>query len=116
MLKKVGHASLEARLKLAANFRKAMDARIINDLMASMPKGTTIETLMARDQELQGQLEEIMNARNQAAVLNHHSPSAVNNEPLAQAIMEEQNIVRQQMQIVADAPETLSGQQEQASE
>lgn len=116
VLKKIGHASLDARLKLTAKFKKAMDALAVNELMAAMPKGATIETLAARYQELQGSLADIMNARNQAAVLNHHSPSALNSEPLAQAIMEEQNLVRQQMQIVADAPETLSGQQEQASD
>lgn len=123
VLKKIGHASLEARLELAGKFKNAMNALYVNDLMASMPAGATLETLAARHQELQSMLEEVMNARNQAAVLNHRFPSHLNNEPLAEAIMEEQDTVRNQLMIIENEPDFFSSlhqqhpaSQEQASD
>lgn len=115
-LKKTGNASLDARLQLASSFRHSINTTVFDQLKAAISADTTMEQLMARDQQLTEELEWIMNARNRAAVLNHRAPSQLDNEPLAQAIMEEQDIVRQQMLLLSAPSQNLRETQEQASD
>jgi hypothetical protein len=115
LIKESKDVSFETRMQFtAAMFRAAKTVRL-NQLKAQIPEGSTLQLLQQRYQELEGMLQDIMNARNQAAILNKRMPSAVVNEPLAEAIIEEMDTVQNQLMIIDSEPDFFSSLRQQHS-
>lgn len=116
LLKESGNASMDARMKIAASLRKSMQTVRQNQLKAAIPEDATIQTLQAEYDEAGKALQDVMAARNHAAVLAYGTPASTNNEPLAQALEARRDQLEQQIEIMNGDQETPApeGQPEEA--